>query len=69
MIRFYVVLLTCLLYHPSFVRLTCTSLQNKTIKSWAAQIGAETEPPMIGDLCPESVIDSTYFFVNSFGVL
>ena len=28
----------------------------------AAQIGAETEPPIIGDLKPESVIESTYFF-------
>ena len=26
------------------------------------QIGAETEPPIIGDLKPETVIDSTYFF-------
>ena len=26
------------------------------------QIGAETDPPIIGDLQPESVIESTYFF-------
>nr|BDD47631.1 hypothetical protein 1 [Moraxellaceae bacterium] len=32
------------------------------LKSWAAQIGAETPPPIIGDLEPESVIESTYFF-------
>jgi DNA-directed RNA polymerase len=32
------------------------------LKSWAAQIGAETEPPMINTLQPESVIESTYFF-------
>ncbi len=32
------------------------------LKSWADQIGAETEPPIIGDLEPESVIESTYFF-------
>jgi len=32
------------------------------LKSWAQQIGAETEPPIIGDLKPESVIESTYFF-------
>ena len=32
------------------------------LESWAKQIGAETEPPMIGDLEPESVIESTYFF-------
>ena len=32
------------------------------LTDFAAQIGAETEPPIIGDLEPESVIDSTYFF-------
>ena len=32
------------------------------LNSWAAQIGAETPPPIIGDLEPESVIESTYFF-------
>ena len=32
------------------------------LKSWAEQIGAESEPPIIGDLQPESVIESTYFF-------
>ena len=32
------------------------------LTSWAAQIGAESEPPIIGDLTPESVIESTYFF-------
>jgi DNA-directed RNA polymerase len=26
------------------------------------QIGAETDPPIVGDLEPESVIESTYFF-------
>jgi DNA-directed RNA polymerase len=31
-------------------------------QSWADQIGAETEPPMINTLDPESVIESTYFF-------
>ncbi len=36
--------------------------ENDYLKSWAQQIGAETEPPMIGDLEPESVIESTYFF-------
>ena len=29
---------------------------------FAQQIGAETDPPIIGDLAPESVIESTYFF-------
>jgi len=32
------------------------------LKDFAAQIGAETDPPIIGDLKPESVIESTYFF-------
>ena len=32
------------------------------LKDFAAQIGAETEPPIIGGLKPESVIESTYFF-------
>jgi len=32
------------------------------LNDFAQQIGAETEPPIIGDLQPESVIDSTYFF-------
>ena len=32
------------------------------LRDWAAQIGAESEPPIIGDLEPESVIESTYFF-------
>ena len=32
------------------------------LRDFASQIGAETEPPIIGDLKPESVIDSTYFF-------
>ena len=30
--------------------------------NFAQQIGAETEPPIIGDLEPSTVIDSTYFF-------
>ena len=29
---------------------------------FASQIGAETEPPIIGDLRPENVLASTYFF-------
>ena len=32
------------------------------LHEFASQIGAETEPPIIGDLKPETVIDSTYFF-------
>ena len=36
--------------------------ENSYLESWATQIGAETKPPIIGDLAPESVIESTYFF-------
>ena len=32
------------------------------LTDFALQIGAESEPPIIGDLEPETVIDSTYFF-------
>jgi DNA-directed RNA polymerase len=32
------------------------------LTDFAHQLGAETEPPIIGDLEPETVIDSTYFF-------
>ena len=32
------------------------------LENWAAQIGAVTPPPIIGDLEPSSVIESTYFF-------
>jgi DNA-directed RNA polymerase len=32
------------------------------LNDFASQIGAKTEPPIIGDLKPESVINSTYFF-------
>ena len=32
------------------------------LSTFAESIGAETEPPIIGDLQPESVIESTYFF-------
>ena len=32
------------------------------LTSWAAQIGAKSEPPIIDTLNPESVIESRYFF-------
>ena len=32
------------------------------LKDWADQIGAQSEPPIIGDLEPERVMESTYFF-------
>ena len=35
---------------------------NDYLASWAEQIGAEEQPPMIGDLEPSEVIESTYFF-------
>ena len=36
--------------------------ENDYLTCFAQQIGAETEPPIIGDLEPSRVIDSTYFF-------
>ena len=36
--------------------------ENDYLTDFAKQIGAETQPPIIGDLKPESVIESTYFF-------
>ena len=32
------------------------------LEDWAKQIGAESDPPIIGDLKPENVMASTYFF-------
>jgi hypothetical protein len=32
------------------------------LTTFAQHIGAETKPPIIGDLEPSTVIDSTYFF-------
>ena len=36
--------------------------QRDYLTDFAAQIGAETEPPIIGDLEPSNVLKSTYFF-------
>lgn len=36
--------------------------ENDYLTCFANQIGAETDPPIIGDLEPSTVIDSTYFF-------
>lgn len=36
--------------------------ETNVLQDFADAIGAETKPPIIGDLKPESVIDSTYFF-------
>ena len=32
------------------------------LNDFASLIGAQTEPPIVGDLQPETVINSTYFF-------
>jgi len=36
--------------------------EHNYLKDWANQIGAQTEPPIINTLEPQSVIESTYFF-------
>ncbi len=36
--------------------------EQEYLNTFAMQIGAETDPPIIGDLEPSRVIDSTYFF-------
>lgn len=48
----------------SIVRETYMHLfaEHDYLQDFATQIGAETKPPIIGDLEPESVIESTYFF-------
>ena len=48
----------------SLVRETYMQLFAKQdyLTDFASQIGAESEPPIIGDLEPSTVIDSTYFF-------
>jgi DNA-directed RNA polymerase len=48
----------------SIVRETYMHLfaEHDYLRDFAQQIGAETDPPIIGDLEPESVIESTYFF-------
>ena len=35
---------------------------NDYLTDFARQVGAETDPPIIGDLEPSSVVESTYFF-------
>ena len=48
----------------SIVRQTYMHLfaEHDYLKDFASHIGAKTEPPIVGDLEPESVIESTYFF-------
>lgn len=51
-------------YLSTVVRETYMHLfaEHDYLRDFAEQIEAETEPPIIGDLEPEVVIDSTYFF-------
>lgn len=51
-------------YLSTMVRETYMHLfaEHDYLTDFARQIGAESEPPIIGDLEPESVIESTYFF-------
>ena len=51
-------------YLSTLVRDTYMHLfaEHDFLKDFAQAIGAESEPPIIGDLEPESVIESTYFF-------
>jgi DNA-directed RNA polymerase len=51
-------------YLSTLVRETYMHLfaEHDYLRDFAQQIGAETEPPIIGDLEPASVIESTYFF-------
>ena len=41
---------------------SCLFAEHDYLTDWAQQIGAESEPPIIDTLEPESVIESTYFF-------
>ena len=51
-------------YLSTLVRDTYMHLfaEHDFLKDFAQAIGAETEPPIIGDLEPSTVIESTYFF-------
>ena len=55
---------TDMTYLSSLVRDTYMHLfaEHDFLKDFARAIGAETEPPIIGDLQPSEVIESTYFF-------
>jgi len=48
----------------SIVRKTYMHLfaEHNYLEDWAKQIGTDSKPPIVGDLEPESVIESTYFF-------
>jgi DNA-directed RNA polymerase len=55
---------TDMTYLSTLVRDTYMHLfaEHDFLKDFAQAIGAETEPPIIGDLQPSEVIESTYFF-------
>ena len=55
---------TDMTYLSTLVRDTYMEIFTKHnfLKDFAKAINAKTEPPIIGDLKPEAVIDSTYFF-------
>ena len=57
-------LATDMKYLSTLVRKTYMHLfaENEPLKNFAREIKAETQPPIIGDLQPSEVIDSTYFF-------
>ena len=57
-------LATDMKYLSTLVRKTYMHLfaENEPLKNFAREIKAETQPPIIGDLEPSEVIDSTYFF-------
>ena len=57
-------LATDMKYLSTLVRKTYMHLfaEHEPLKNFAREIKAETQPPIIGDLKPESVIESTYFF-------
>ena len=55
---------TDMTYLSTLVRETYMHLfaEHDFLKDFAQAIGAESEPPIIGDLQPSEVIESTYFF-------
>ena len=57
-------LATDMKYLSTLVRKTYMHLfaENEPLRNFAREIKAETEPPIIGDLQPSEVIESTYFF-------
>ena len=50
------------LVRETYMQLFAKKDNQDYLNDFASQIGAETKPPIIGNLEPETVIDSTYFF-------